>query len=184
MAEAGGAIFIDLANDAWEAIEITASGWRVETEPPTKFRRPPGMLALPSPVAGGRLAELQPLMNLATPQDWIVPLAWLVAALRPRGSYPVLLLYGERGTGKSTVARFLRTVLDPSSTPLRAKPRGGRNLMTSPGTTGCSASTTPPHSPPACPMPCVGWSRAGATPYAGYILMRMKPCLKPNAPSS
>jgi hypothetical protein len=129
VAEAGEAIFIDLANDAWEAIEITARGWQVVTEPPVKFRRPPGMLALPSPVAGGCLEELQPLMNVATPQDWIVLLAWLVAALRPRGPYPVLLLYGEQGTGKSAVARLLRVILDPSSTPLRTEPRDSRNLM-------------------------------------------------------
>lgn len=56
-------------------------------------------------------------------------MAWLVAALNPSGPYPILILQGEQGTGKSTVARVLRLLVDPSTAPLRTVPREERDLM-------------------------------------------------------
>src|SRR5439155_13343555 len=65
IAEAGGAIYVDLVNDDWEAIEITATGWRVVSLPPVRFVRPGGLLPLPRPVAGGSLEELRGFANLS-----------------------------------------------------------------------------------------------------------------------
>src|SRR5262249_10327912 len=47
LATHGGAIYLDLCNERWKAVEIAADGWRVIAEPPVKFRRTRGMLALP-----------------------------------------------------------------------------------------------------------------------------------------
>src|SRR6266446_2410666 len=49
IAESDGAIYLDLANTQWQAVEITADGWRVVDNPPVKFRRPRGMAPLPIP---------------------------------------------------------------------------------------------------------------------------------------
>ena len=48
-------VYLDLCNDRWEVVEVTADGWEVK-ECPTevKFRRPKGMLPLPIPTRGGR----------------------------------------------------------------------------------------------------------------------------------
>jgi len=54
--------------------------------------------------------------------------AWLLACLRPSGPYPVLVLYGEQGSAKSTAARALRSFADPHTRPLRACPRTDRDL--------------------------------------------------------
>lgn len=56
-------------------------------------------------------------------------MAWLVAAFRSEGPYPVLILQGEQGTAKSTAQRILRAIVDPSTTPLRTTPREMRDLM-------------------------------------------------------
>jgi len=53
------AIYLDLGNAAWEAVEITGSGWRVVSEPPVRFQRSPAMLPLPRPVPGGSIEELR-----------------------------------------------------------------------------------------------------------------------------
>src|SRR5215207_3295019 len=55
VAEHGGAIYVDLANDRWEAVEISTDGWQVVPgeATPVRFRRPRGMLALPVPKRGG-----------------------------------------------------------------------------------------------------------------------------------
>src|ERR1019366_2709323 len=44
-------------------------------------------------------------------------LAWLLAALRTHGPYPILILRGPSGCGKSLAARILRTLIDPSASP-------------------------------------------------------------------
>src|SRR5262249_16257133 len=41
-------ISLDLGDPAWRTIEITATGWRVISDTPVRFRRPRGMSALPS----------------------------------------------------------------------------------------------------------------------------------------
>jgi hypothetical protein len=128
VAECNGAIYIDLCDSQWHVIEVTAHGWQVITESPVQFIRSPGMAALPEPVDGEGIESLWDYLNVAEP-DRCLLLAWLVAALRPTGPYPPLLLQGEQDTDKSTVARVLRTLVDPSAVPLRTIPRNERDLM-------------------------------------------------------
>ena len=47
VAEQEGHIYLDLADTAWRAVEVGPHGWRVVAEPPVRFRRPAGLLALP-----------------------------------------------------------------------------------------------------------------------------------------
>jgi hypothetical protein len=53
--------------------------------------------------------------------------AWLVAALVPDIPHPILALFGEQGTAKSTAARLLVSLIDPSPAPLRTPPREMRS---------------------------------------------------------
>ncbi|MBI4498200.1 MAG: hypothetical protein HY689_09905 [Chloroflexi bacterium] len=126
-----GRMYFDLSNPTWQAIEVTQDGWRVKTgyTCPVKFRRTKGMLALPLPAAGGSVEELRQFVNVASDDDFKLLVAWLVAALRDRGPYPVLVLHGEQGSAKTTTARTLRSLVDPSTAPVRAEPRDGRDLM-------------------------------------------------------
>jgi hypothetical protein len=130
-----GRIYLDVGDDAWRAIEITAQGWRVIADPPVRFRRARGMLPLPIPMAGGTLDDLRRLANVSQDTDWKLLVAWLIGALRAIGPYAVLVLHGEQGSAKSTTARLLRALVDPSTAPLRAEPRDARDLMIA-GTNG------------------------------------------------
>jgi hypothetical protein len=126
--EFGGRVYVDLVNDHWEVVEIGPGCWRVVPESPVRFRRARGMLPIQPPVGGGSSAELRQFVNVQS-DDWPLVLAWLVACFRPRGPYPVLVLQGEQGSAKSTSARFLRALVDPSAAPLRATPRSEQELM-------------------------------------------------------
>ena len=110
-------------------MEIDADGWRVIDTPPVRFRRSAGMLPLPAPVAGGSIEELRPFLNVRSDNEFILTVAWMLAALRDRGPYPVLALFGEHGTAKSTFAKILRALIDPNTVPLRALPREDRDLF-------------------------------------------------------
>ncbi len=121
------AIYLDLADEQWRAVKITADGWEVVEKPPVRFRRPKAMLALPAPVQGGSVEALRRFVNV-TDGDWPLVVAWALACYRPVGPYPVLSLYGEQGSAKSTTARALRALIDPNSATLRCEPKEPRDL--------------------------------------------------------
>jgi hypothetical protein len=131
LAAHGDSILLHLADSEWRSVEATAAGWRIVTKAPVKFIRPRGLLPLPLPVAGGTVAELGRFINVGSEDDWRLAIAWLLAAMRPRGPYPVLVLNGEQGSAKSTTARVLRSLIDPNLSPLRSEPREPRDLAIS-----------------------------------------------------
>lgn len=124
-----GRIYLDLCDAAWGAVEIDADGWRVVSDPPVRFRRHSGMLPLPVPERGGSIADLRPFLNVAGDDAFALAVAWLLAALRDSGPYPVLAIAGEQGSAKSTFTKVLRALVDPNAAPLRALPREDRDLF-------------------------------------------------------
>jgi 5S rRNA maturation endonuclease (ribonuclease M5) len=126
MAHTPEAVFVDLGTPTWEAVEITAQGWQVVTDPPVKFRRPAGLAPLPAPERGGTLEALCPFFNIRS-DDWPLIAAWLTACFSP-GPYPILVTQGEQGSSKSTLCRMLRALIDPNTSPLRSLPREERDL--------------------------------------------------------
>ena len=99
-AEHGGHIYLDLADEHWRAVVIGPEGWRVIGCPPVRFRRSPGMLPLPVPERGGSIEALRSFLNLSNPNDFVLVVAWLLAALRSSGPYPLLAISGEQGSTK------------------------------------------------------------------------------------
>ncbi|HLW01880.1 MAG TPA: bifunctional DNA primase/polymerase [Ktedonobacterales bacterium] len=124
-----GKLYLDLADNAWNVIEIDAEGWRVVKEAPVYFRRPNGMLPLPMPRAGGTLDELRQFINVGSDEDWMLLVSWLLMVMHPTGPYPDLELHGERGATKSSATRMLRQFIDPSQAPARVGvPKDERDL--------------------------------------------------------
>lgn len=130
LAEHAGKVFLDLCTPTWQMIKIGPEGWQlIEAENcPVRFRRPHGMLPLPVPERDGRIEPLREFINVATDDDFRLIVGWLLAALHPTGPYPVLILHGEQGAGKSTTARILRGLFDPNIAPIRSEPKEPRDL--------------------------------------------------------
>ncbi|CAG0971812.1 hypothetical protein MYXO_01346 [Myxococcaceae bacterium] len=128
---ADGLVYLDLGGRDHRVVEVSATGWRVieGADSPVYFRRPGGMLEIPTPERGGSLDELRPFVNVGSAESWRLVAGWLVAALRPRGPYPLLVLLGEQGCAKSTTARVLRRIIDPNKAELRAEPRSVEDLV-------------------------------------------------------
>jgi hypothetical protein len=125
----GERIYLDLGDEAWRAVEIDATGWRMVDNPPVRFRRASGMQSLPEPVPGGSVETLRGFLNVRSDVHFVLAIAWLIAALRHCGPYPVLVLSGEQGSAKSTFSTILRALVDPITAPLRALPREDRDLF-------------------------------------------------------
>ncbi len=128
VAESEHRIYVDLADRELQAVEITKSGWQIITNPPVKFRRTLGMRPLPPPKRGGSLLQLRRFVNLSD-ADFTLLVAVLLDGLHPGKPHPILYLSGEEGTAKSTLARIVRLLLDPSGQPLRALPGTVRDLF-------------------------------------------------------
>lgn len=127
--EMNGRLYLDLGNAAWQAVEITAEGWRVVDTPLVRFRRPSGMKALPIPQRGGSIEALRPFLNVGSDADFVLVVCWILAALRPTGPYPLLAIAGEQGSAKSTFSTVVQALVDPKEVPLRALSRDEHELF-------------------------------------------------------
>lgn len=131
LARLGDAIWLDLCDQEWRAVEVTSAGWRVveSRDIPVLFVRRRGMKPHPQPVRGGNISDLRDLVNVPDQQQWILVVAFMVGALRPGFPFPVLNINGEQGSAKSTLARMVRTLIDPAKPYLRRPPKDERDLM-------------------------------------------------------
>lgn len=138
-----GAVWLDLGgNDpAGErrAVRITATGWQIvapEDVTPA-FVRAPDALPLPEPEADAAKApDLRAFVNVDSDDDLALAWAYLVCALRPfaeGGAYPLAVVHGEQGSGKTAACRFIQALVDPSALTGRALPREERDLFVSAG---------------------------------------------------
>src|SRR2546426_3166035 len=128
-AEHTGHIYLDLADEHWRAVDIGPDGWGVIGCPPVRFRRPAGMLPLPVPQQGGSIESLNSFLNLARRDGFVLIVAWLLAALRSGGPYPLLAISGEQGSAKTVLSKLLRALIDPNTAPVRSLSREERELM-------------------------------------------------------
>jgi len=135
-----GCIWLDLGggdpSGERRAVLITAEGWKViaPAEVAPAFLRAPDALPLPEPEpAAAQWGDLAQFVN-AQEDDLALLWGWLLCAARPfaeGGSYPIALLHGEQGSGKSAASRVLQNLIDPSTLTGRSLPREDRDLFIS-----------------------------------------------------
>jgi hypothetical protein len=85
------------------------------------------------PRRGGSIGALASFFNLPNRNDFVLVVAWLLAALRPGGPYPLLAVSGEQGSAKAVLAKILRALIDPNAAPVRTAPREERDLFIAAG---------------------------------------------------
>jgi hypothetical protein len=124
--------YLDLADRGGQAVKFGPDGWSIVCDPSVHFRRPHGLLPLPTPSREGSIELLRPYVNLGE-ADFRLLIVWMAAALRPVGPYPILALYGDQGAAKSTLTKVVGRLIDPRAAPLVGQPRNFRDLMRSAG---------------------------------------------------
>ena len=116
-------IVIDLGTADGRCVIVGPGGWRRESRSPVLFRRTALTSVMPDPVRDGDgLAALAGLLN-ATEDAFRLLAGWMVSTLIPEIPHPILAFKGEQGTGKTTAARCVVQIIDPSPAPLRTAPR-------------------------------------------------------------
>lgn len=125
---ADDAIYLDLGDPEWRTVRITGKGWDVVEQAGCRFRRAPGMRPLPIPQRGGTLDVLRSFVNVAQDADFHLFVGAQIAMYSPIGPFPLVDYQGEQGAAKSSAARVMRELVDPSAVALRAMPREERDL--------------------------------------------------------
>jgi hypothetical protein len=124
-------IILDLANKNGEAVEITSRGWHMIENFSHDFRQSASTLSIPRPVTSGDRQTLSAFTDLfrLTAENRTRAFVWLAATLRPSGPYPILVLTGPSSSGKTILARALRSLIDPCSVPVRRLPARDHEIV-------------------------------------------------------
>ena len=131
VANLGDHIYIDLGTPDLDIVEISKEGWQIIPAPSSiNFIRKNSTTPFPIPEKGGHVSELNRFVNMDDTQ-FKLAVGWIVGALAGKKPYPLLILQGEQGTGKSTATKILRTFVDPTSVPLRSPPKKDDDLLVS-----------------------------------------------------
>jgi hypothetical protein len=133
VAEHDGRVFLDLCNENWQAIECSKNGWAIVGDVPVKFLRRDGMLPLPIPEriteqASG-IEELRTFFGNLSQAHFALVIAWVMSCLRDTGVFPVLMIHGESGSGKTVMTRLLADLIDPRDEKALSIPKDDRALI-------------------------------------------------------
>jgi hypothetical protein len=79
-------------------------------------------MPLPEPVPGGDVDRLFEVVNVAEAQRRLM-LGWLVATFTECIAHPIVTFRGEQGSAKTTTARTITTLIDPTAAPLGSPPK-------------------------------------------------------------
>jgi hypothetical protein len=129
-------IYYDLTNDDWEAIKITAKGWKIVKgdELPILFKRGANRAQI-YPTPSGEyptdiLDQYVALLNIRNPKHqnlfkkWFTSLYWPATIAKPAP-----MPYGSWGGGKTTIFETVKDAIDPSSVLTTAFPKQAMELI-------------------------------------------------------
>ena len=117
-------MMLDIGDPERRIIEVTGDGWRLAEECPVAFVRSSGSQAIPmpKPLPPNDISYFEQFFNTSSLDELRLLIAWMLFSWNPSGPYPILILQGEAGSAKTTMARLIKLLLDPASPPTRALP--------------------------------------------------------------
>lgn len=128
IAKIGSIIYYDLGNDN-TIVKITPDKWEVTDKCPIRFRRFSHQSCQVLPDSGGDLTTILKYFNLNQENEKILLVTYLVSAMIPDIPRVNLIITGEQGAAKSTGLNVLRSIIDPSMTPLLSPIKDASNLF-------------------------------------------------------
>lgn len=109
-----GGIEYDLQSADLKSVKITSNGWQI-SEKKKKFVAGRNSLPQVTPIHTCKtpLDTLRPYVNLSG-DAYLLFVIWIVQSFS-RGNHPILLIVADRGSGKSTLSKMIKKIIDPAN---------------------------------------------------------------------
>jgi hypothetical protein len=121
----------DLTNKDWEMVEVTSRGWNVK-QAPIIFRRHNNELPQVYPsreYPEDIFDQFIELLNVKTENDKLLLKCYIISLFIPEIQKPILMLYGEQGSAKSTLQELIKMLVDPRLITTLSFPRNIAELV-------------------------------------------------------
>jgi hypothetical protein len=113
-------LFYDLGGKDWKVLKVSAEASEVLENCPIKFKRSQSTSENVLPVKPGNIHLLRKYLNFESEEQYVLMLSSIIGAFHPTGPYVISVFQGGHGCSKSTVTKVFKSIVDPTSTPLRA----------------------------------------------------------------
>jgi hypothetical protein len=120
--------YIDCADTFNSAIKISADGWEKVDDPPILFKRFKHQKSLVFPVKHESLDDARIAVKKffshvnVSEENKLMLLCIIISYLVAKIAHPILAVYGQQGSAKSSLFKFIRRLVDPSSIELLTLP--------------------------------------------------------------
>jgi len=140
VAPAEDGIWLDMTDEKWRAIKVTAEGWEIVDNPPILFRRYSHQKPLAEPVKGGDYRKFFNFVNIGNEEEdetimkedeetELMITAMIIHDLIPDIPHTIPHPYGIIGSAKTFFLEIWRSLIDPSTTKLLSIPRDINGLI-------------------------------------------------------
>lgn len=127
VAKRNNSFWYDLTNDKWQTVEITADGWNIVDNPPILFNRYRHQSEQILPIRNGDVNKIFDYLNIKNYHTLF--LCWLISCFVPDIPHAMIIIYGEKGSAKSTACSLLKQLIDPSVLDTLTIPKDMRSLI-------------------------------------------------------
>lgn len=112
-------------------IRINKDGFQSVKNSRVRFWKPKNLLSHPFPQKTTRFLELmRKFFNLSKDEELLLLLAFIVKCLLPKsGSMPILVIVGNKGDGKTTISRHIKSCVDNTSPIVNPSPVKTEDLV-------------------------------------------------------
>lgn len=122
-------IYYDLCTDYLHYVKIDKNGWNIFQGNIDCFAYSPNELSQVIPAKkGGSIDLLRKYVNIAD-EDWLLFIVYLISCFYEGMQHPVLNINGVWGSGKSTISKIVKSLVDPSPQLLNDLPKLERDLV-------------------------------------------------------
>jgi len=131
VAPAEDGIWIDMTDDRWRAIKVTAEGWSIVEDPPILFKRYSHQKPLVEPKHGGDPWKFMSFVNVDEDDKdtYLTSMVAVISDLIPAIPHPIVTGYGIQGSGKTFFFKLIRRLIDPSAVEVLTLPRDERERV-------------------------------------------------------